>query len=161
MPIVNADIAAVFEEIADLLDLQGANAFRIRAYRNAARMLSELGRSVKTMVDRGEDLDALPGIGADLAGKIAEVCPPAHASNWSACAGRCRRRLPLAGLEGARPRPAGESLAGPPHLGSCLRRSACTSGSDRDADVTVHQTVDTALCSRPNRFNGRCLWHGG
>lgn len=73
MPIVNADIAAVFEEIADLLDLQGANAFRIRAYRNAARMLSELGRSVKTMVDRGEDLDALPGIGADLAGKIAEV----------------------------------------------------------------------------------------
>jgi len=73
MPIVNADIAAVFEEIADLLEVQGANTFRVRAYRNAARMLGELGRSVKNMVERGEDLDALPGIGPDLAGKIEEV----------------------------------------------------------------------------------------
>src|SRR3990167_64516 len=73
MPIVNADVAAVFDEIADLLEVQGANAFRVRAYRNAARLLSELGRSVKTMLEQGEDIDALPGIGPDLAGKIAEV----------------------------------------------------------------------------------------
>jgi DNA polymerase (family 10) len=73
MPIVNADVAAVFGQIADLLEVQGGNAFRIRAYRNAARTLAELGRSVKTMIERGEDLDALPGIGPDLAGKIAEV----------------------------------------------------------------------------------------
>lgn len=64
MPIVNADIAAVFDEIADLLEVEGANAFRIRAYRNAARTLSELGRSVGTMVDRGEDRDALPELDA-------------------------------------------------------------------------------------------------
>lgn len=73
MPIVNADVAAIFSEIADLLEVEGANVFRIRAYRNAARMLDELGRSVKTMVDNHEDLDALPGIGPDLAGKIVEV----------------------------------------------------------------------------------------
>jgi DNA polymerase (family 10) len=73
MPIVNADVAAVFREIADLLEVQGANAFRVRAYRNAARTLEELGRSVKVMVERGEDLDALPGFGRDLAGKVAEV----------------------------------------------------------------------------------------
>lgn len=73
MPIVNADVAAVFGQIADLLEVQGGNPFRVRAYRNAARTLGELGRSVKTMIERGEDLDALPGIGPDLAGKIAEV----------------------------------------------------------------------------------------
>ena len=73
MPVHNSEIARVFDEIADLLELQEANAFRIRAYRNAARMLGELGRSVKTMVERGEDLDALPGIGPDLAGKIGEI----------------------------------------------------------------------------------------
>lgn len=33
MPVVNADVAAVFNQIADLLELQGANPFRIRAYR--------------------------------------------------------------------------------------------------------------------------------
>ena len=33
MPVHNADIAAVFEEIAELLEIQGANPFRVRAYR--------------------------------------------------------------------------------------------------------------------------------
>ena len=70
MPIVNVDIAAVFSEIADILDIENANPFRVCAYRNAARMLGELGRSVSTMVEQREDLDALPGIGPDLAGKI-------------------------------------------------------------------------------------------
>ena len=42
MPVVNASIAAIFERIADLLDIQGANPFRIRAYRNAARTLGGL-----------------------------------------------------------------------------------------------------------------------
>ena len=73
MTIVNADVAAVFTRIADLLEVQGANPFRIRAYRNAARNVGELGRSVASMVESGEDLDQLPGIGPDLAGKIAEI----------------------------------------------------------------------------------------
>lgn len=90
MPIVNADVAAVFTEIADLLEVQGANAFRVRAYRNAARMLSELGRSVKTLVEQGEDLDALPGIGPDLAGKITEVV----ATGTCAQLERLRKELP-------------------------------------------------------------------
>ncbi|MBK6004519.1 DNA polymerase/3'-5' exonuclease PolX [Ramlibacter ginsenosidimutans] len=69
----NAAAAAVFDEIADLLEVQGGNAFRVRAYRNAARTLAGLGRSAKEMIAAGEDLDDLPGIGKDLAGKIAEI----------------------------------------------------------------------------------------
>ena len=73
MPIHNADIAATFEEIADLLEIQGANPFRIRAYRNAARTLSELGREVSSILNQGGELPKLTGIGADLAAKIHEI----------------------------------------------------------------------------------------
>lgn len=72
MPIHNADIAAGFDEIADLLDIQGDNPFRIRAYRNAARTVLDLGRELREMVEKGEDLTALPGIGDDLAKKISD-----------------------------------------------------------------------------------------
>jgi DNA polymerase (family 10) len=73
MPIHNADIAAALERIADLLELESANPFRVRAYRNAARIVGELGRDVREMVERNEKLTDLPGIGDDLAGKIAEI----------------------------------------------------------------------------------------
>ena len=73
MPIHNADIATVFSEIADLLEIQGANPFRIRAYRNAARTLEGLGRDARSLVEEGEDLTKLPGIGKDLAAKIEEM----------------------------------------------------------------------------------------
>jgi len=73
MPVHNADIAVLFEEIADLLEIEGANVFRVRAYRNAARTLQELDRDVRAMLWKGEDLTELPGIGDDLAGKIREI----------------------------------------------------------------------------------------
>ncbi len=73
MPIHNADIAAVFDEIADLLEIQQANPFRIRAYRNAARIIGDLGRDVRAMVENGEDLTRLPGIGDELAAKTCEI----------------------------------------------------------------------------------------
>ncbi|MDQ7250487.1 DNA polymerase/3'-5' exonuclease PolX [Dongia sedimenti] len=69
----NADIAAAFEEIADLLEIENANAFRVRAYRNAARVVGGLPNEAAAMLARGEDLTELPGIGKDLAGKIAEL----------------------------------------------------------------------------------------
>ncbi|RPJ48752.1 MAG: DNA polymerase/3'-5' exonuclease PolX [Betaproteobacteria bacterium] len=73
MPIHNADIAAIFTEIAELLEIEQANPFRIRAYRNAARIVGELRREVRAMIERGEDLTELPGIGDDLAGKMREI----------------------------------------------------------------------------------------
>ena len=73
MPVHNADVAALFEDVADLLAIQGENAFRIRAYRNAARTLNQLSRPVADLVAAGEDLSDLPDIGDDLAGKIATI----------------------------------------------------------------------------------------
>jgi DNA polymerase (family 10) len=55
VPVHNADIAAIFEEIADLLEIKGDNPFRIRAYRNAARTLRDMNRDVSAMVQQGED----------------------------------------------------------------------------------------------------------
>ncbi len=71
----NIHIAKTFEEVADLLDIQGANPFRIRAYRNAARTIGTLGTPVETILKKnGHALEQLPGIGADLAGKISGLC---------------------------------------------------------------------------------------
>lgn len=78
MPIHNADIANVFSEMADLLEIQQANPFRIRAYRNAARIVGEMGRDVKAMIARGEDLTKLPGIGDDLSAKMHEIVDTGH-----------------------------------------------------------------------------------
>lgn len=80
MPVHNSEIAQLFEHLADLLEIQGANRFRIRAYRNAAYMLRDLPRSAADMVKAGEDLSRLPGIGEDLAGKIAEIVETGHLS---------------------------------------------------------------------------------
>jgi DNA polymerase (family 10) len=73
MPVQNADVAEIFNKVGDLLDIQGANPFRVRAYRNAARTVSSLPRSVSEMIEGDEDLTALAGIGKDLAGKIREI----------------------------------------------------------------------------------------
>lgn len=73
MPIHNADIAAIFEEIADLLEIQGANPFRVRAYRNGARTVGEFGRDLSALLKKGESLPKLPGIGIDLGEKIREI----------------------------------------------------------------------------------------
>lgn len=92
MSIHNADIAAVFAEIADLLDIEDANPFRIRAYRNAARILAETGEDVAAMVAGGEDLTELPGIGEDLAKKIRELVDDGK----SALLERLRQEVPSA-----------------------------------------------------------------
>jgi DNA polymerase (family 10) len=80
MPKHNADIAVIFEEIADLLEIQNANPFRIGAYRNAARMIGELPNEVSHLLEKGMDLTQLPGIGDDLAGKIKEIATIGHCS---------------------------------------------------------------------------------
>ncbi len=69
----NREIAAIFNELADLLEIKGENPFKVRAYRNAARTLESIGKPVEEMVAEGKDLSILPGIGKDLAEKIKEI----------------------------------------------------------------------------------------
>ncbi len=68
----NQEIAAAFDEIADLLSIQAENGFRIRAYRRAAQIVRGLPRELAEMHGT-KDFQALPGIGEDLAGKIEEL----------------------------------------------------------------------------------------
>jgi DNA polymerase (family 10) len=70
----NADVARIFDDLADLLEIQGANPFRVRAYRNASRTVESLSESLAEIAaDEDRGLDDLPGIGKDLAGKIATI----------------------------------------------------------------------------------------
>jgi DNA polymerase (family 10) len=70
----NRDVAAAFDEIADLLEFQNANPFRVRAYRNAARKIGDLSEPVANIVaDPTRKLTELQGIGVDLAEKISKL----------------------------------------------------------------------------------------
>jgi DNA polymerase (family X) len=78
MPVQNAEIADMFDQTADLLEIKGENPFRVRAYRRAARTVEGLPQSVRGMLAAEADLSELPGIGKDLAGKIADICKTGH-----------------------------------------------------------------------------------
>jgi len=78
MPVQNAEIAAMFDQTADLLEIKGDNPFRVRAYRRAARTVEGLPQSVRAMLAAEADLSELPGIGEDLAGKIADIVKSGH-----------------------------------------------------------------------------------
>lgn len=78
MPVHNSDVAGIFNRLADLLEIDDANQYRVRAYRNAARTVNNLPRSVSDMIEAEEDLSELPGIGDDLAGKIGEIVETGH-----------------------------------------------------------------------------------
>jgi DNA polymerase (family X) len=88
----NADIARAFDEIADLLEIGDENPFRVRAYRNAARVVGDLQLDLAALIGRGADLPKLPGIGEDLAGKIRELATTGRC----ALLDRLRRKMPPA-----------------------------------------------------------------
>lgn len=73
MTVRNNDIAKIFNKIADLLEIDGENPFRVRAYRNAAITVENLSLNLDDMVKNGEDLTKLPDIGKDLAEKIHDI----------------------------------------------------------------------------------------
>ncbi len=71
----NEEIAAVLEEIADLLEIDGADQFRVLSYRRGAEIIAVQGHELEAMVAEGgaKALQALPGIGKGLAQKVAEL----------------------------------------------------------------------------------------
>ena len=91
----NADVARLFSRYATLLEIEGANAFRVRAYQNAARSIEGLARGVMDMVRDGEDLTQLEGIGKDLAAKIQAIVQTGRFAELD----ELERRLPAALVE--------------------------------------------------------------
>lgn len=69
----NVEIARVLEEVADVLEIQNENTFRIRAYRNAARTVEVQTTPLQRMLEEGRPLTDLPGIGKEMAGHIREM----------------------------------------------------------------------------------------
>jgi len=69
----NAQIAAVLSKLGDLLEIQGANPFRVRAYRNAARTVEAETTPLERFAEEGRELTELSGIGKDMAQSIQEL----------------------------------------------------------------------------------------
>jgi DNA polymerase (family 10) len=94
MPVQNTDIAAQLKRMADLLEIEGANPFRVRAYRNAARTVNSLARPVADLIKNKEDLTGFPGIGRDLADKIRQIVSKGTFTQLEEIQGRLPAELP-------------------------------------------------------------------
>ncbi len=73
MEIPNYQIAEILEQTADLLEISGADVFRIRAYRNAAQSIRNEPRELYEMSQRGEEFQTIPMVGKSITGKIREI----------------------------------------------------------------------------------------
>lgn len=69
----NVEIARILEEVADILEIQNANTFRIRAYRNAVRTVETQMTPLRRWVEENRSLTDLPGIGKEMANHIREM----------------------------------------------------------------------------------------
>ncbi len=74
----NSDIAKVFSDIADLLEIKGENQFKIRAYQRATRTIEHLPVEVEQMVKEGQSLEEIPGVGEAIAKKTMELVTTGH-----------------------------------------------------------------------------------
>ncbi len=153
-PLHNQDVAAILDEIADLLELSVANPFRVRAYRNAARTVLDLGREVRDRVEAGDDLAELPGIGRDLADQIREMVLTGESETLRAIREKTPPALAvllrLPGL-GSAPFTAGSNSPGKPrHGGSCARWTIRISRSWRTQQGASSRSASrtTSLWSR-------------
>jgi|TARA_B100000809_G_scaffold47104_1_gene41661 DNA polymerase (family 10) len=103
----NLDVARTLTELADLLEIQGASPFRIRAYRNAVNTINSLSRPLKDMVAAGEDLTELPGVGKSVAKYIGEFLTSGSISRLEEVSAEFPRSLvQLMRLDGVGPKKA-------------------------------------------------------
>ena len=84
---INLDMARIFDEIADILEVKAENPFRIRAYRRAARTIETLTQDLNVIAERSgvSELKKIPGVGEAIAKKIVEI----------AQTGDCKKHLEL------------------------------------------------------------------
>jgi len=156
----NEEVAAAFDEMAELLSIRGENPFRVRAYQRAAQTVRSLPRPLAELRSTRE-LDALPGIGADLAGKIDELIR----TGKSRVLQQLRRQVPtglrellrLPGLGPIRVRALNEKLG---IRGSEDLRKALASGrlaGLRGFGPTLRRRLEESLAARASAQT-RWLW---
>jgi len=73
MTISNKDIAAILDDIGSLLEIEDASPFRVRAYKNAADTIRFFDPPLAAMVESGDDLQTIEGIGKAIAQKVEEI----------------------------------------------------------------------------------------
>jgi len=77
----NREVASIFERMADILEFKGENEFKIRAYRRAARVISDLTEDIERIAESGQ-LESVPGIGKAIAKKIEEYLTTGRMSKF-------------------------------------------------------------------------------
>jgi DNA polymerase (family 10) len=93
VPVQNSTIADIFYNIADLLEIEGANTFRVRAYREAARTIEGYPRRLEEMIKADEPIDEIPGVGDDLSKKIREIVETGNLSFYETLRARTPQSL--------------------------------------------------------------------
>lgn len=103
----NLEISRALATAADLLEIQGANPFRVRAYRNASGMIGDHSTPLEKLVAAGEDLSKLPTIGKDLAAQIVELVETGKLAMLEELAAEVPATLiDLVGIQGVGPKKA-------------------------------------------------------
>jgi DNA polymerase (family 10) len=101
----NAEIAKVFDRIATMLEIEDANPFRVRAYREAARVLEVHGESIAGIAAEPGKLEGLKGIGKDIAQKIRDVVSTGSTAIYQELQSRIPLDvLPITELQGLGPK---------------------------------------------------------
>lgn len=144
MAVGNSEIAEIFREMADVLEIQGANRYRVQAYRNAAFTVEDHRWSMAELIDEGADLTELPGIGEELASTIREIVETGRFSDLEALRGEqpdtLRDLLKIPGLGPKRVQTLHEEL-GVDSLESL--REALEAGKVRDVPGFGEKTIAT------------------
>src|SRR3954462_14627671 len=73
MHATNAKVADLLRQYASALQLEGADRFKLKAYRRAAETLEALPEDLSAMVARGESLELIPGVGKAISAKIKDI----------------------------------------------------------------------------------------
>ena len=145
----NATIAELFDELADLYELDGAVVHRVLAYRNAAKAVREAPRSVSAMTREGT-VTQLPGIGKTLQDKLVALLDTGEIPSLT----RLRGEFPPGLIEMTRL---------PLELGSsCKRKVGQTTwmmievrvGFEHDAEWTCAAATKATVIDQPNEIKG-------
>lgn len=157
----NHDIANVFEQIADLLEFQSANPFRIRAYRNGARKVKDYPEPLASLVADDAKLTDLDGIGKDLAEKITTLVETGSLPMLEELKGEVPESvLALMRVPGLGPKKAAVLYNDLNIVNLDMLREACNEGKVRELKGFGKKTEDTILAGidLAQRATDRIYW---